>query len=80
MLGTITLAPAYAFVAWSLKHRHNFCTAGGMYVQPRGKKLVEFHVYGNGMQSNTAVSLKVYLMVMLDNYVFRPILAIFRLS
>jgi hypothetical protein len=35
---------------------------------------------GNGMQSNTAISLKVYLMAILDNYMFRPILAIFRLS
>ena len=35
---------------------------------------------GNGMQSNTTVSLKVYLMAILDNYMFRRILAIFRLS
>jgi len=32
------------------------------------------------MQSNTTVSLKVYLMAILDNYMFRPLLAIFRLS
>ena len=36
--------------------------------------------FGNGMQSNTTVSIKVYLMAILDNYMFRPILAIFRLS
>jgi len=35
---------------------------------------------GNGMQSNTTISLKAYLMAILDNYMFRPILAIFRLS
>ena len=35
---------------------------------------------GNGMQSNTTISLTVYLMAILDNYMFRPILAIFRLS
>ena len=35
---------------------------------------------GNGMQSNTTVSLKVYLRAILDNYMFRPILANFRLS
>jgi len=35
---------------------------------------------GNGMQSNTIISLEVYLMAILDNYMFRPILAIFRLS
>jgi hypothetical protein len=35
---------------------------------------------GNGIQSNTTVSIKVYLMALLDNYLFRPILAIFRLS
>jgi len=32
------------------------------------------------MQSNTSVSIKVYLMAILDNYMFQPILAIFRLS
>jgi len=32
------------------------------------------------MQSNTTVSHEVYLMAILDNYMFRPILAIFRLS
>jgi len=32
------------------------------------------------MQSNTTVSIKVYLMAILDNYMFRPLLAIFRLS
>ena len=35
---------------------------------------------GKGMQSNTAVSIKVYLMAILDNYMFRPLLAIFRWS
>ena len=35
--------------------------------------------FGNGMQSNTTISLKVYLMATLDNYMFRPIGAIFRL-
>ena len=34
---------------------------------------------GKCMQSNTAVSVKVYLMAILDSYVFRPLLAIFRL-
>ena len=32
------------------------------------------------MQSNTTVSIKVYLMAILDNYMFRPLLGIFRLS
>jgi len=32
------------------------------------------------MQSNTTTSIKVYLMAILDNYMFRPLLAIFRLS
>jgi len=32
------------------------------------------------MQSDTTVSVKVYLMAILDNYMFRPLLAIFRLS
>jgi hypothetical protein len=35
---------------------------------------------GNGMQSNTTVSHEVYLMATLDNYMFRPLLAIFRMS
>ena len=35
---------------------------------------------GKGMQSNTIISLKVYLMAILDNYMFWPILAIFSLS
>ena len=35
---------------------------------------------GNGMQSNTTISLKVYLMAILDNYMFRSMLGIFRLS
>ena len=35
---------------------------------------------GKCMQSNTAVSVKVYLMAILDSYMFRPLLAIFRLS
>jgi hypothetical protein len=35
---------------------------------------------GKGMKSNTTVSIKVYLMGILDNYMFRPLLAIFRLS
>ena len=33
-----------------------------------------------GMQLNTTMSVKVYLMAILDSYVFRPLLAIFRLS
>jgi len=32
------------------------------------------------MQSNTTMSIKVYLMAILDNYMFRPLLTIFRLS
>jgi len=32
------------------------------------------------MQSNTAVSIKVYLMAILDNYMFRRFMAIFGLS
>jgi len=36
--------------------------------------------FGNDMQSNKTISLKVYLMAILDNYMFRPILVIFRLS
>jgi len=32
------------------------------------------------MQSNTTMSIKVYLMAILDNYMFRPLLGIFRLS
>jgi hypothetical protein len=32
------------------------------------------------MQSNTTISPKVYLLAILDNYTFRPLLAIFRLS
>jgi len=35
---------------------------------------------GKGMQSNTTTSIKVYLMAILDNYMFRPLLAIFRLT
>ena len=35
---------------------------------------------GKAVQSNTTVSIKVYLMAILDNYMFRPLLAIFRLS
>jgi len=35
---------------------------------------------GKGMLSNTTMSIKVYLVAMLDNYMFRPLLAIFRLS
>jgi len=35
---------------------------------------------GKGMQSNTTVSIKIYLMAILDNYMFQPLLAIFRLS
>ena len=34
---------------------------------------------GKGMQSNTTILLKVYLMAILDNYMFRPLLTIFRL-
>ena len=33
-----------------------------------------------GMHSNTTMSIMVYLMAILDNYMFRPLLAIFRLS
>jgi len=29
---------------------------------------------GKGMQSNTTVSIKVYLMAILDNHMFRPLL------
>ena len=32
------------------------------------------------MQSNTTMPIKVYLMAILDNYMFRPSLAVFRLS
>jgi len=35
---------------------------------------------GKVMKSNTTMSMKVYLMAILDNYMFRPLLAIFRLS
>jgi len=35
---------------------------------------------GKGMYSNTTMSIKVYLMAILDSYMFRPLLAIFRLS
>ena len=35
---------------------------------------------GKGMQSNTTLSITVCLMAILDNYMFRPLLAIFRLS
>ena len=35
---------------------------------------------GNGMQSNTTVSIKLYFMAIPDNYMFRSLLAIFRLS
>jgi len=35
---------------------------------------------GNGIQSNTAVSQKLYLVTIMGNYMFRPVLAIFRLS
>jgi len=34
----------------------------------------------NSMYSNTTMSIKVYLMAIVDNYMFRPLLAIFRLS
>ena len=37
-------------------------------------------MFGKGMQSNTTMSIKVYLMAILDNYMFHPLLAIFRLS
>ena len=37
-------------------------------------------MFGNGIQSNTTVSQKVYLVTIMDNYMFRPVLAIFRLS
>ena len=35
---------------------------------------------GKCMYSNTTRSIKVYLMALLDNYMFRPLLAIIRLS
>ena len=35
---------------------------------------------GKVMQSNTTMLIKAYLMAILDNYIFRPLLAIFRLS
>jgi len=35
---------------------------------------------GKGILSNTTMSIKVYLMATLDNYMFRPLLSIFRLS
>jgi len=35
---------------------------------------------GNGMQSKTTMSHKLYLMAILDNYMFRPLLALFRLT
>ena len=35
---------------------------------------------GKGMQSNTSMPIKVYVIAILDNYMFRPLLAIFRLS
>ena len=35
---------------------------------------------GKGMQSNTTMPIKVYLMAILDNYMFRPLLAVFTLS
>ena len=35
---------------------------------------------GNGMQSNTTMPIKVYLMAILENYMFRSLLAILRLS
>ena len=41
---------------------------------------VVFVKIGKGMQSNTTVSIKVYLMAIPDNYMFRLLLAIFRFS
>jgi len=35
---------------------------------------------GKAMLSDTTMSIKVYLMAILDNYMFWPLLAIFRLS
>ena len=35
---------------------------------------------GKGMYSNTTMSINVYLMATIDNYIFRPLLAIFKLS
>jgi len=35
---------------------------------------------GKGMLSNTTISIKMYLMAILDNYMFRLLLAIIRLS
>ena len=43
-------------------------------------KMLTFQCFGKGMYSNTIMSIKVYLMAILDNYMFRPLLAIFRLS
>jgi len=34
----------------------------------------------HGQQNVTTMSIKVYLMAILDNYMFRPLLAIFKLS
>ena len=41
---------------------------------------VVFVKTGKGMQSNRTMAIKVYLMTILDSYMFRPLLAIFRLS
>jgi len=38
------------------------------------------HDIRKGVQSNTTMSIKVYLKAILDNYMFRPLLVIFRLS
>ena len=42
--------------------------------------LVVYAKNGRSMQSNTTESIKICLMAILDNYMFRPLLAIFRLA
>ena len=56
-------------------------TASGI-ITPIGGRLVhEMCVkIGKDMQSNTTISIKMYLMAILDIYIFRPLLAIFSLS
>jgi len=44
-----------------------------------GEFLDQLRKIGKGMQLNKTVSIKVYLMAVLDSYMFRPLLAIFRL-
>ena len=48
-----------------------------------GKSKVKGRIWfeiGKGMQSNTTLSIKMYLMAIIDNYMLRPLLAIFRVS